>query len=801
MALDGEAHASLGELLRQCRERRRMSREELAARTDPAISSDTIANVERGRTRPYHQTLLTLCAALGLDGPEQTAVLEAWRRVATPADAQRRDGSYSGGASAVMSGLGSAGVATVPQRLHNLPTELSSFVGREREIAELVRLLGTTRLVTLTGPGGVGKTRLALQVASDAADRFANGVSFVPLAPIRDRLLVTSAIARALAVQEVAGRPLLATLQDAVGDRALLLVLDNFEQVLGAAVQVAALLTACPRLRILVTSRAVVHVSGEHDYAVPPLRLPERDSPPPLERLSQYEAVRLFIERAQAAQTSFAVTNESAPVVSEICHRLDGLPLAIELAAARVRVLAPGAILARLGRRLDLLVGGARDQSERHQTLRAAIAWSYDLLDDGERALFRQLAVFTGGCRLEAVEAVAGVRGDPATAGDVAPPRNALATVISLVEQGLVQAITQADGEPRFRLLETIREYGLERLEASGETTQLRRCHAAYYLTFAEDAELKTLGRVPGADARDWLDRLEAEHDNMRAVLGWSQASATAGQSWDKAEAVEPSSVEVGLRLAGALARFWFERGHLHEGRRWLEAALAGMLAREQGDYERAAALLEEGLALGRALGVGRVITSALRQLGHMAQALGDAERATMLLQDGLDASRRMGDGWELAQSLHFLGIVVHQQGNLEQAAALLEESLVLNREIGASFGVAWTLQDLGEVVCDQGDYERATALFERSLALAQTMNYKSRSAWALSGLGFIAARGVTVGGLRPSFTRVSPCSGDLATGVASWPACATWGRWRTLGVTTVRVHDYSGWPRRCERQ
>jgi predicted ATPase len=344
---------------------------------------------------------------------------------------------------------------------HNLPNLLSSFVGRDREVAEVARLLQTTRLVTLTGAGGVGKTRIALQVAKQVALQLKDGGLFVPLSPVTDPLLVISTLAQLLGVREAGDRPLPDMVKDVLRQRDLLLVLDNFEQVLAAASTVSELLSACPQLKVLVTSRAVLHISGEHTYAIMPLEIPERHPPTPLEKLTQYDAVRLFIERARASRSNFAVTNETAPAVAEICARLDGLPLAIELAAAQVRALTPQTILTRLGHRLELLVGGSRDEPERHQTLRAAIAWSYDLLTPSERSVFRRLAVFVGGCQLGAAEAVLGTSGLPSAPDQ--PNPDVLYGLISLVEQGLVLADEQADGETRFKMLETIREYALER--------------------------------------------------------------------------------------------------------------------------------------------------------------------------------------------------------------------------------------------------------------------------------------------------------------------------------------------------
>jgi len=435
---------------------------------------------------------------------------------------------------------------TLDNRPNNLPAQAALLVGREKEI-EAVRgrlLRPDVRLLTLTGPGGTGKTRLALQVAAEVLDDFEHGVFFVALAPISDPGLVVPTMAQTLGLKETAGQPLIETLKDYLRDRALMLVLDNFEQVLAAASRVAELLAAGPQLKVLVTSRAVLRVYGEHEFPVPPLTLPDPQRLPPPERLTQYEAVRLFIERALAVKPDFAVTNDNAPAVAEICRRLDGLPLALELAAARIRLLPPQAMLARLERRLPLLTGGARDLPARQQTLRNAIAWGYDLLGPGEQTLFRRLAVFVGGCTLEAAEAVGG--------GAV----EVLDGIESLVGKSLLRQEEGVGGEPWFAMLETIREFALERLEESGEAEAIRRQHAAHYLELAEQAE----SALKGSQQMAWLEQLEREHDNLRAALRRS---------------VERGEAEYGLRLGGALGRFWWMHGYLIEGRAWLTALLA----------------------------------------------------------------------------------------------------------------------------------------------------------------------------------------------------------------------------------
>jgi predicted ATPase/class 3 adenylate cyclase len=445
---------------------------------------------------------------------------------------------------------------TLDTHPNNLPTQPTVLIGREKEVAAVERLLRRedVRLVTLTGPGGIGKTRLALQVAAELSDRFADGVFFVNLAPLSDPALVIPATAQALAIQEVRGQPLFDLLKASLREEHLLVLLDNFEQVVGAAVQVADLLAACPLLKVLVTSRAALHVSGEQEFAVSPLAVPDSKHLPNLVTLSQYEAVALFIQRAQAVKLEFQVTNANAPAVAEICIRLDGLPLAIELAAARIKVLPPQALLARLSQRLKVLTSGARDVPARQQTLRNTIEWSYQLLDADERRLFRRLSVFAGGCTFEAIEAVCTALDIESRAGQV------FDGVASLIDKSLLQQTEQE--EARLAMLETIREYGLECLRESGEMEATQKAHADYYLTLAEEAETE----LRGAQSALWLERLEREHDNLRAVMQW---------------VLEPGRqkeqrLEMALRLGAVLGGFWFARGPLHEGQVFLERTLAG---------------------------------------------------------------------------------------------------------------------------------------------------------------------------------------------------------------------------------
>jgi predicted ATPase len=440
---------------------------------------------------------------------------------------------------------------TLESLRNNLPPQSTPLVGREREVREVCERLRQEdmRLLTLTGPGGTGKTRLALQAAADLLDAYRDGVFFVSLATVTDPDLFFKEIAGALDLRESGDVPLKDLLKEYVGRRDLLLVLDNFEQLLSAVPLVGELLSAAPRLKVLAASRIPLGIYGEHEYAVPPLAVPDPERLPGLEDLSQYEAVRLFIERAEAAKAGFEITSENASAVAEICARLDGLPLAIELAAARVKLLPPRAMLGRLGRRLKLLTGGARDLPERQRTLRGAIEWSHTLLDEGEKTLFYRMAVFSGGRTLEAVEAVCDAQGDL--------PIDALEGVSSLLDKSLLRQEEGPNGEPRFIMLETIHEYARERLQESGEAEEIGRAHAGYFLALAEEAELE----LTGSDQAEWLERLEVEHDNMRTALRWS---------------LEGEDPGLGLGLASALAHFWLVRGFWSEGRGWLEEVLAG---------------------------------------------------------------------------------------------------------------------------------------------------------------------------------------------------------------------------------
>ncbi len=633
---------------------------------------------------------------------------------------------------------GFAPLQTLDAQRTNLPAQPTPLIGRGREIAAMAALLrrSDVRLVTLSGPGGTGKTRLGLQVAAELLDDFADGSYFVNLAPISDPNLVAPTIAHALGVAEITGRPVEESLHAFLRAKRTLLLLDNFEQVIDAAPLVAELLAVAPHLKVLVTSRAVLHLYGEHEVAVPPLALPPTtDNRRPTtddqaadkrDAITQYESVRLFIARAQAAKSDFTVTNDNAPAVAEICYRLDGLPLAIELAAARIKFLPPEALLARLERRLQVLTGGPRDLPVRQQTLRNTIDWSYNLLDQGEQALFRRLGVFVGGCTLEAAAAVCNADGDL--------PLDLVDGVASLTDKSLLRHIEGPDGEPRFTMLETVSEYAQERLEESGEAESIRRQHANHFLALAEAAELHRYTATQGL----WLLRLDADHDNMRAALARSQTAA--------------ASVDVGARLAGALQWFWYIRRYKSEGRAWFERVLQQSTSaaaparakvlygagRFQSDGGRANALIEQALALWRELGDKLGMADALLNLGRVARAQGDYERSGKLLQESLALFREQQIMWGIVWALISLGDVALDQGDPAQALGPVQEALALTQRLGDTYGNMWARCLLGRLAHLQCDLERAAMLLEESLAWLR--NWGSPSMFEiLNDLGRVA--------------------------------------------------------------
>jgi predicted ATPase len=626
-------------------------------------------------------------------------------------------------------------VKQVETRPSNLPVQRTGFVGREKEVAAAKELLlrEDVRLVTVTGPGGIGKTRLAVQVASGLVEHFPGGTHFVPLSSLSDPALIASVIVQALGIREAGGQSPLERLKENLQDSSRaprLLLLDNFEHLVQAAPTVAELLATGPNLKIMVTSRAVLHVYGEHEFPVPPLAIPDSLAILPAEFLLQYPAVALFVQRAVAVKPDFELNRENAPAVIEICSRLDGLPLAIELAAARVKVLSPSSMLTRLASRLQLLTGGARDMPRRQQTLRAAIDWSYDLLSPAEQKLFRRLSVFVGGCTLEGAEAVCDPKGDL--------DLDLLDAMASLVDKSLAQQVEPALGESRFAMLETIREYALEKLEASGEEPLTKRAHAAFCLVLAEEV----VTEQSDAEGAGWLERFELEHDNFRAGLDWLTETGDAG--W-------------GLRLGAALFRFWEMREYLAEGRDRLGKLLkltgaaaptkararvlfaAGVLAVEQGDYTSADSLIRQNLDIARQLRDSQGVAVCLNALAVNARDRGDVAGARSLFEESLVLWRELDDQRAVARALSNLANVVKLQGDYARARSLYAECLSIFQALGDRTGVAWAMNYQGDVARDQGDSAAARTLYEQGLAMFRELGDRWGIAGTLADLGTLA--------------------------------------------------------------
>jgi predicted ATPase/transcriptional regulator with XRE-family HTH domain len=719
--------ADLGNLLRSFRERRGLTQEAVVYRTGGAVTVETVSNIERGRTRPRRHTLDRLATALELDKAERGTLEAAW------ASAGARPPGGGSESQAASSPAASTGV----------PAMLTPLIGREQAGAAVARLLRNdeVRLLTLTGPGGVGKTALALHVAAAVSQSYAGEMVFVDLASLREPQLVPAYIARALGVAEAGGSPLMATLIGHLGDRRLLLLIDNFEQVVDAAEVLLQLCAACPGLHVLVTSRVPLRVRGEQVYPVPPLALPVPGEAADPESMSYVPAVALFVQRAQARRPDFTLTHANSAAVGELCARLDGLPLAIELAAARISVMGPAALLARMGEALGVLTDGPRDLPARQRTIRDVIAWSYGLVAEEKQALFRRLAVFAGGCTLAAAEAVCGAAGtkpgDDAGEAAYAP---VLEDMTALVEASLVQAAETAQSEAWFRQLETIRAFALEQLEASGEATVVRQRHAAYYLSLTEAAS----AALAGPDQMAWLTRLEAEHDNLRAALGWAR---------EQADAI------LGLRLAGALWPFWQLHSHFTEGRLWLQhflslegaraappevrvAALTGAawLAHDQDDFKLADALFEESLNLYEALGQTVRMADVLTNRAIMARGQGLYDEAAALAEKSLAVARDVADETAISLALFRLGLIRRERGDFGGARQAYEECLWRYRAVGDRVGEAFALLGEGDIGRDEGDWGTVQALCTDTLARCRELESHKGTGFSLNNLALAAA-------------------------------------------------------------
>ena len=753
-----ESTNSFGYWIRRQRKTLDLTQQSLAERVGCSLAE--IKKIEGDERKPSRQIAERLADSLGIPANQREIFVECARGLRTVDQLPL----------AREPGVPTATRTRMPKSSHhNLPVQLTSFIGRKKEIIDVIHLLERARLVTLIGSGGTGKTRLSIQVANELLDKYRHGVWIVELAPILDPLLIPRITALAIGLRGEPRHPVVDMLSDYLHEKKMLLLLDNCEHLIEACAEFSDLLLhACPHIRILATSREALGIAGETTYLVPSLKLPEMQNLPTVHALSQSEAVQLFIERATEKTQSFIMTDENASSIAQICYHLDGIPLAIELAAGKIRALSIQQIAQRLDDRFHLLTGGSRTELPRHQTLQAAVEWSYNLLSPKEQTLFRRLSVFVNGWTLEAAEEVC--------VGDGVEPYDILDLLTHLVNKSLVLVTERSQsGETRYHMLETIRQYAREKLFASGATEIVGGHHLEFFLRFAEEAEPK----LHGSEQLTWFNHLEAEHDNFRAALDWAKASGSAQE---------------GLRLASALRLFWYVRGYWSEGRKWLTEmltqpgawertlpragalAMAASLATYQGDLaigqalamesimlcrqldeegkyilafalgtlgwnligqdaDSAHAALEESLAIARQIGYKYVIATSLNALGNILQQQGAHSAAQTMFEESVATSQDEGDRRYSAAPLASLGFVLYKQGDPISARSNLDQALMIAREMGDERHVVWALISLGDIEISEGHYKQAQSNYAESLAVGRKIGGKDGIAECLEAL------------------------------------------------------------------